>query len=152
MTLTQLLSWYRSEWSAEVPGRIHVHLTDPGGDPDWHERFRQLINGATGGDLRSFPLRWHLRDMSRRGTRNHRRARFLYVLTCQDFDPEAAGWLCYPESMSRPGFIEGQTHRCLSDLYRRVNDPERNHEDGRPRTFVERRISRSEAQAAAEAA
>jgi hypothetical protein len=166
--LRSLVRWYRDEWQAEMgSGRIHVRLTDPGGDPDWHGRFRALIEGADvdveeadgtirtvrGGNLLSFPIRDQLRSMARGGRRGHRRARFLFVLACQDFH-----WLEAARAVSPAGYdehgrdwAEAYAFHCLDVLWRRMHDPERTHDDGRSRTFVERRIPKSEAQAAAEA-
>jgi hypothetical protein len=168
VNLHALVSWFRDEWQAEMgSGRIHVRLTDPGGDPDWAGRFRALIEGADvdvtaedgtirtvkGGNLLSFPIRNQLRSMARGGRRSHRRARFLFVLACQDFH-----WLEAARAVSPAGYdengrdwAEDYAAHCLLVLWGRLHDPERTHEDGRARTFVERRISKSEAQAAAEA-
>jgi hypothetical protein len=149
MTLPELLTWYRSEWNAETPGRIHVRLTDAGGTPEWHERFRSLING----DLRGFPLRYQLRSMARRGSRSQARARFLYVLACQGFDVKRTASALAPgnDHYARAWAASYATF-ALRQLYDMAHDPERTHEDGTARTFVEKRISKSEAQAAAEAA
>lgn len=162
MTLGALLDWYRDAWQSELgDGRIHVHLTDPGGDPDWHQRFRDLMaftdSDVKGDDLkamRRFPVRWAMRRMARGGTRGYRRARFLFVLACQDFDVQAAARTTSPAGYDEHGsdWAVSYAAYCLERLHRNVHDPERSHHDGKPRTFVQKRIGKSEAQAAAEAA
>jgi hypothetical protein len=161
MTYTDLLRWYRTEWQAELgSGRIHVQATDPGGDPDWHQRFRDLMaftESDAGNDdiqsMRRFPLRWALRSMSRGGRRGHRRARFLFVLACQDFDVHAAARAISPAGYDEHGgdWAVSYAVYSLEQLHRLATDVSRTHEDGKPRTFVQRRIGKSEAQAMAEA-
>lgn len=161
MSLRALLRWFRSEWQAEMGERITVHATAPDGAPDWHERFRSLmaftdsdVPGGELGELRSFPLRWALRSMARGGSTGQRRARFLFLLTCQDWSIPAAAEAVSPAAHDVHGkdWAVDYARQSLSMLYHRVHDPERTDAQGRPRTFVERRISKSEAQYRAEEA
>ena len=163
--LVSLKRWFRDEWQAELgSGRIHVATTDPGGDPDWNERFRSLMayppeaSTEMPGDelarMRSFPLRWHLRTMARGGKHGYRRARFLFVLACQDFDVAAAARAVSPAGDDTDGeqWAHDYAVMCLRKLWDMAHDPERTDEGGRPRTFVARRIGKSEAQFRAEEA
>ena len=163
--LADLKRWYRREIIAEMgSGAIHSHLTDGGGDPDWLERFKCLMAfplDATldlpGGDLkplRSFPIRWHLRYMARSGKHGYRRARFLFVLACQDFSVTEAAKAVSPAGWDEHGeqWALSYAEHSLRELWRRLHDPERTEADGRPRTFVQKRISKSEAQYRAEEA
>jgi hypothetical protein len=105
-------------------------------------------------ELRSFPLRWAMRTMARGGTAGQRRARVLFALTCQDWSVPAAAEAISPAAHDPHGkdWAVDSARQSLSMLYPRVHDPERTDERGRPRTFVERRISKSEAQYRAEEA
>ena len=146
-------------------GRIHVHLTDAGGDPDWHDRFRDLMaftdDDVPEGDpdkalkaMRRFPVRWAMRSMARGGRRGHRRARFLFALALCDFGIFRAARLVSPAGLDEHGaeWAVSYAGDCLHILRRKVTDPERTHADGSPRSFVQRRIGKSEAQATAETA
>ena len=165
MTLHALLRWYRHEWHAEMgSGRIHVAITDAGGDPDWNERFRSLMTyppeastdvpGDEMSRMRSFPLRWHLRSMARGGKHGYRRARFLFVLACQNFDVLSAARAVSPAGEDGDGeqWAVDYAQMCLRKLWDMAHDPARTDEGGRPRTFVQRRIPKSEAQYRAEEA
>lgn len=161
-SLAALLKWFRTEWQAEMgSGRIHVRDTDAGGDPDWHARFRALVELPkvkdgdpvewTGSSSTSLPLRYHLRNMARASHRGRTRAEFLFRLACLDFDVMVAARHTSPAAWDHHGeqwaldFAENSLRR----LHRRCIDPRWNDAEG-PRTFVQRRIGKSEAQSAAE--
>ena len=154
--LPRLLHWFRSEWQAEMgSGRIHVRDTDAGGAPDWHRRFLNLFEIDDKDVMKSYPMRWHLGGMARGSQRGARRAEFLFRMACLDFDWYAAARQTsrLAAAMDEHGkdWAEAYAEQCLRMLYRRRTDPEKNDMDGHPRTFVQRRIPKSEAQAAAEA-
>lgn len=137
--LSALRRWFRSEWQAEMTPRLHVHLLDEGGAPRWAERFRLLIE-ATSDEAPipgSLPLRYHLRRMARSGTQGERRARFLFVMACQEFsvtdaarEVSPAGWDDHGEQ-----WAVAYAEKALKELWSRCHDPERNDREG-PRRFL----------------
>ena len=166
-SLPALTRWFREEWQAEMgSGRIHVRDTDAGGSPEFHARFLDLINlardpagrldRAEEKRLKSFPIRWNLRQMARASMRGRRRAMYLYRLTLTDYDPHetARRTTRLAVAMDEHGrdWIEDYATLTLQKLWDRCQDPRTHDTDGKPRTFVQRRISKSEAQSAAEAA
>lgn len=91
MALQELLRWFREAWSAEMPVRLHDRGTEDDGAPHWHAAFRSYLTGnewATDqdGTIRR-PIRAHWSQMAGSSGRGGRRARYLFVLACSDFDP-----------------------------------------------------------------
>jgi hypothetical protein len=150
--LSRLVSWFRHEWHAEMgSGRIHVRDTDEGGAPDWHQRFKDLINET---DLHRFPMRYHLDRMSRSSTRGSRRAVFLFRLACSDFDVLSTVRATSPAGYDEHGeeWALDYAEASLRRLYRQATDVSVNDPDsGRPRRYLPR-VGKSEAQHRAEEA
>ncbi len=150
--LSSLVRWFRHEWQAEMgSGRLHVRETDGGGAPNWHARFRQLIEGE---QLRSFPVRYHLASMSRASQRGMRRAEFCFRLACTDYDVLATVRATSPAGYDEHGedWALDYAEMCLRRLWRKVTDVAANDpSDGRPRRYLPR-VGKSEAQHRAEEA
>lgn len=161
-SLRDLVAWFRAEWQAEIAaGRIHVRDIDAGGAPEWNVRFRDLVNfrdvDMDVADLKRmqlYPMRWHLRSMARDGKHSYRRARFLFILACQGFRVTDAARIVSPAGYDEHGeqWALDYAAMCILRLFHRYRDPATTHDDGQPRSFVDRRIHKSEAQSSAEAA
>lgn len=170
-SLLHLVRWFRAEWQAEMgSGRIHVRDTDAGGDPEWHARFKAIVEIPVkqgdplewvGSQAPHLPMRFYLWKMAKGSERGRRRARFLFRLACTDFDwlETARRTSNLAKSMDEHGvdWAEDYAETCLRRLWAMYADPERTEADqhGRPvgpRTFVQKRIGKSEAQSAAESA
>jgi len=103
------LDWFRREWQAELPERLHesaVHVDDLDhlGGPIMTERFKDYIGSGVmwvGDEVRSLEtprglLRQVLSDMARGSLLERQAARFLFLLACRDFDPESTGLAMRP--------------------------------------------------------
>lgn len=151
-SLSSLISWFRHEWQAEMgTGKIHSRDTDEGGAPDWHARFKALIEAE---NLRSFPVRYHLAGMARASRRGTRRAEFIFRLACTDYDVLATVRATSPAGFDEHGedWALDYAEMCLRRLWRKVTDVAANDpSDGRPRRYLPR-TGKSESQHRAEEA
>jgi len=95
-SVSQALAWFRAEWQASLPQRIHegwssVEPDDALGAPAFTQRFLRYLLAGDDGQQRD-PLRSALARMRRSGSVFERcGALYLFVLACSDFDPETAG-------------------------------------------------------------
>lgn len=97
------LAWFKGEWQAGIPSKLHnLSLVDDGdhlGGPAWTDRFRDYVaSGVLWVDdepLRlenpSGRVRNELASMAGGSILEQRAARFLFALACLGFDPAKAG-------------------------------------------------------------
>lgn len=127
------LSWFKDEWQAPIPERLHRHQVDDGdrlGGPALSERFRRYLLDPPRDDLRRAMLEMATGSLFERVA-----AHYLFALACRDFDPAAAGL-----SMSPPLMPEYSTYYAekavarLRERMERVDRPRSRHracaEDG----------------------
>lgn len=125
-TLPDLIRWFRREWAAEMPGRIHERGIEPDsglGSPRLAGAFRAYLAGSpmatdhddrldmtTAGDARRLPIHAALNVMSRKWPLS---SRFLFALAWAgaDWVDVAALWTMPPEIGHR------FTHDALHHLW-----------------------------------
>ena len=97
--LRDALSWFRAEWQADIPTRLHegwstVEPGDAWGAPAWTARFRRYL--LTGGTPYPGTTRYGLYRMSRGNLLERVGAVYLFKLACLDFEPGLAAMAMTP--------------------------------------------------------
>ena len=133
--LGQALEWFRHEWQADLPARLHesaVHVEDHDhlGGPRMTDRFRDYIaSGVMWVDDEAWQLeppkgrvRPVLVTMAMGSNLERHAARFLFTLACLDFDPEQAGMAMTPPLMPEYSFY--YTEKAITRLAKRMRQSE----------------------------
>ena len=136
--------------------RVHMPMVvDAGGAPEWRERFMELVNyplfDTDAQAALSFPVRFHLRQMWRRGGSDAKRAVFLFRLACQDYDVMAAARECsrLADHEDARDLFHDYAEVSLRQLHWHLTRPENTDLEGRRRKILPRK---SDAQIDAEQA
>jgi len=129
------LEWFKEEWQTDLPEKLHeasVHVSelDHLGGPSMTERFLHYLDSGVlwvGDEVWRLErahgrLRQVLTDMARGSFIERRAARFLFVLACQDFDPERAGMAMTPRLTS--DYSPYYTEKVIARLRERMEQAE----------------------------